>query len=144
MLPKFKSSSVNPSSDVGLLILIQTSHGKSNLVIQSALKSVQPTSQSTEFCYLKSCHLCNKKLSLDKEVYMYRGDRGFCSTECRNRQIVVDEVRELEISTKQMIASYRNCSGGGGGGGRETGSLLEDLHRQNKPPTHRNHWAIVS
>lgn len=53
-----------------------------------------------------------------------RGDQGFCSIECRDRQIVLDEMRELEISTKQMVASYGQCCNEAR---RETRLILEDL-----------------
>ncbi|PIA43244.1 hypothetical protein AQUCO_02000581v1 [Aquilegia coerulea] len=42
------------------------------------------------------------------DVYMYRGDQGFCSVECRCRQIYMDEMKELEESTKAMLASSRH------------------------------------
>ncbi|KAF5481095.1 hypothetical protein F2P56_001780 [Juglans regia] len=78
-----KSSEKN-SSAIGLRILIQISQDESNILVKSAFRS-QPTSQShhlqtkpLESCFLKTCQLCNKKLSLDKDVYMYRGDQGFC------------------------------------------------------------------
>ncbi|CAB4272201.1 unnamed protein product [Prunus armeniaca] len=91
---------------VGLKILIQVSQGnKSNIIVKSSLRLSQPNPEFS--CFLKTCHLCNKGLSLEKEVYMYRGDLGFCSIQCRNRQIVIDEMRDLEASTKQMLASYR-------------------------------------
>lgn len=73
-----KSSDKMTSSAVGLRILIQISRDESNILVKSALRS-QPTSQShhlrtkpPESCFLKTCQLCNKKLSLDKDVYMYR------------------------------------------------------------------------
>lgn len=43
--------------------------------------------------FLSSCHLCNKKLH-GKDIFMYRGEKAFCSTECRYRQIVMDEHKE--------------------------------------------------
>eukprot|EP00268_Persea_americana_P052225 TRINITY_DN58411_c0_g1_i1.p1 TRINITY_DN58411_c0_g1~~TRINITY_DN58411_c0_g1_i1.p1 ORF type:complete len:246 (+),score=34.28 TRINITY_DN58411_c0_g1_i1:319-1056(+) len=43
--------------------------------------------------FLSSCYLCRKKLH-GKDIYMYRGEKAFCSTECRNRQIVSDERKE--------------------------------------------------
>ncbi|XWS12216.1 hypothetical protein CRYUN_Cryun37aG0070800 [Craigia yunnanensis] len=151
------ASSIKTSSSVvvGLRILTQISKGKSNVVVKPALKISLPTSRkhyhshsgqspADQSCFLKSCHLCHNILSLDKEVYMYRGDQGFCSIECRDRQIMLDETRELELSTKQMLASSssRHCSASGR---RETRILLEDLRRRNKSP-HQNqkHWAIVS
>ncbi|KAI4369554.1 hypothetical protein MLD38_017981 [Melastoma candidum] len=41
--------------------------------------------------FLDQCFLCRTKLSPGKDIYMYRGDRGFCSEECRCRQILLDE-----------------------------------------------------
>lgn len=43
--------------------------------------------------FLSSCDLCNKKLH-GKDIYMYRGEKAFCSTECRYRQMVMDERKE--------------------------------------------------
>ncbi|XVF25284.1 hypothetical protein REPUB_Repub13aG0199800 [Reevesia pubescens] len=149
----YANSSKTSSVVVGLRILTQTSLGKSNVVfVKPALKISLPTSikhhgnsvqsPTDHYCFLQSCRLCHKNLSLDKEVYMYRGDQGFCSIECRNRQIELDEIRELELSTKQMIASYGHCNAASS---REIRLLLEDLRRRNKSPhQNQNHWAIVS
>ncbi|XVF74233.1 hypothetical protein PTKIN_Ptkin13bG0093900 [Pterospermum kingtungense] len=138
------SKTSSSSVVVGLRILTQVSQGKKSNVVKPALKINLPISRKhchghsvdgrfpadiQYSCFLKSCHLCDKNLSLDKEVYMYRGDQGFCSTECRNRQIMLDEMRELELSTKQMLASSRHRSASGQ---RETRTLLEDLRRRNK------------
>uniref|UniRef100_A0A1D1Z1W8 FLZ-type domain-containing protein n=1 Tax=Anthurium amnicola TaxID=1678845 RepID=A0A1D1Z1W8_9ARAE len=43
--------------------------------------------------FLSSCYLCKKKLH-GVDIYMYRGEKAFCSMECRYRQIVVDEYQE--------------------------------------------------
>ncbi|KAK4483703.1 hypothetical protein RD792_010905 [Penstemon davidsonii] len=43
--------------------------------------------------FLSSCNMCQKKLH-DKDIFMYRGEKAFCSTECRYRQIVMDERTE--------------------------------------------------
>ncbi|KAG8087475.1 hypothetical protein GUJ93_ZPchr0010g9788 [Zizania palustris] len=48
--------------------------------------------------FLKACYLCRRELSPTKDVYMYRGDQGFCSEECRWQQIVVDEAREHDAA----------------------------------------------
>ncbi|KAJ4829271.1 hypothetical protein Tsubulata_050193 [Turnera subulata] len=134
------------------LVHISSEEAKPNVVMKSAVKRQRLQARQTckiddEYsCYLKSCFLCNKTLSLDKDVYMYRGDQGFCSVQCRDRQIYSDEMRELEASTKKTINSYRYCSGDDR---RETRLLLEELSRRrriNSPPPHhhRNHWTIVS
>ncbi|KAJ1418793.1 Zf-FLZ domain [Sesbania bispinosa] len=43
--------------------------------------------------FLNSCHLCGKKLH-GKDIYMYRGEKAFCSPECRSSQIMMDERKE--------------------------------------------------
>jgi len=43
--------------------------------------------------FLSSCNLCRKTLH-GKDIYMYRGEKAFCSEECRHRQIVNDERKE--------------------------------------------------
>eukprot|EP00262_Sarcandra_glabra_P001459 TRINITY_DN1157_c0_g7_i1.p1 TRINITY_DN1157_c0_g7~~TRINITY_DN1157_c0_g7_i1.p1 ORF type:complete len:233 (-),score=17.08 TRINITY_DN1157_c0_g7_i1:194-892(-) len=57
--------------------------------------------------FLSSCYLCRKKLH-GKDIYMYRGEKAFCSTECRYRQIVSDERGEKcrsEASGRSDISS---------------------------------------
>lgn len=73
------SSSNEGTVIVGLKILAQISQSRSNVVVKPALVSTRSTSRRRSsasgdqyYCYLKSCYLCNKNLSLDKEVYMYR------------------------------------------------------------------------
>ncbi|KAJ7963350.1 Protein of unknown function (DUF581) [Quillaja saponaria] len=141
--------------DVGLRTLItQTINSKrksKNVVVKSALRSRQQKNNSLDqlSCFLKTCNLCNKKFSPDKDIYMYRGDQGFCSVECRNRQIALDEIRELQTSTKQMVSSYRQqrCSNDAR---NETRLILEELQSQrykSKKPfscNNQNHWEIVS
>ncbi|KAJ7011486.1 FCS-Like Zinc finger 17 [Populus alba] len=118
--------------------------GDSNVVTKSALKTQRLRVRATtiDYCYLISCNLCNKMLSPDKDIYMYRGDQGFCSIECRNRQIVLDEMRELEASTNERLKSYKHCSTTAGR--HETRRVLEDLRRRHKPLPRQNHWAIAS
>ncbi|CAN4089191.1 unnamed protein product [Withania somnifera] len=83
-------------------------------------------------CFLKHCFLCNKTLRLDKEVYMYKGDLGFCSLECRNRQIYLDEIKELESCTKKMLQSFRRC-GDDGRRCSETSALLKEYEQRKNP-----------
>ncbi|RID56090.1 hypothetical protein BRARA_G03314 [Brassica rapa] len=51
----------------------------------------------TEF--LSSCCLCKKRLQ-GKDIYMYKGEMGFCSAECRSVQIMNDERKE---QSKQQV-----------------------------------------
>lgn len=66
--------------------------------------------------FLDSCNLCRKKLH-GKDIYMYRGEKAFCSTECRYRQIVMDERKEQcssETSRSSSAADVSNspCTNG--------------------------------
>ncbi|KAJ0983757.1 hypothetical protein J5N97_002113 [Dioscorea zingiberensis] len=84
---------------VGLRILIQhpVMRGPCNILVKT-----------NKFCadhnsgFLKSCFLCRRELSPNKDVYMYKGDQGFCSVECRYTQMVVDERREFEESARDQ------------------------------------------
>ncbi|KAG2316472.1 hypothetical protein Bca4012_067340 [Brassica carinata] len=44
--------------------------------------------------FLEHCFLCRKKLLPANDIYMYKGDRAFCSVDCRSKQIIMDEEEE--------------------------------------------------
>ncbi|KAL8252567.1 hypothetical protein R6Q59_036260 [Mikania micrantha] len=89
---------------VGLKILTTKTHiNHSNPILQwNQIPSSYPR------CFLKSCFLCHKHLSPNKDVYMYRGDQGFCSEECRSRQIYIDDLTRLQ----KIKISRRSLNGG--------------------------------
>ncbi|WJX23517.1 hypothetical protein P8452_12720 [Trifolium repens] len=64
---------------------------------QSPIVSLNSCSQhETHFheqqtTFLEICFLCKKKLLPGTDIYMYKGDRAFCSVECRCKQIFMDE-----------------------------------------------------
>ncbi|XP_072984415.1 FCS-Like Zinc finger 13-like [Typha latifolia] len=49
--------------------------------------------ESSQEDFLSYCCWCRKGLQ-GKDIYMYRGEKAFCSIECRFRQIVNDEYQE--------------------------------------------------
>ncbi|GAB4843632.1 hypothetical protein Ancab_013597 [Ancistrocladus abbreviatus] len=51
----------------------------------------QATTLSPTASFLDACFLCRQKLLPGKDIYMYKGDRAFCSEDCRWRQILMDE-----------------------------------------------------
>ncbi|GMJ07269.1 hypothetical protein like AT1G74940 [Hibiscus trionum] len=60
--------------------------------------------------FLSCCHLCRKQLH-GKDIYMYRGEKAFCSSECRETQIMMDERKERctsEISRSAKVSSSYN------------------------------------
>ncbi|XP_072982358.1 FCS-Like Zinc finger 5-like [Typha latifolia] len=44
--------------------------------------------------FLKACGLCKRRLGPGRDTFMYRGDIAFCSLECRQQQISIDERKE--------------------------------------------------
>ncbi|KAK5785367.1 50S ribosomal L24e [Gossypium arboreum] len=41
--------------------------------------------------FLRFCCLCNRRLAPARDIYMYRGDTAFCSENCREKQMKLDE-----------------------------------------------------
>ncbi|KAI3920637.1 hypothetical protein MKW92_020998 [Papaver armeniacum] len=71
-------------------------------------------SSSSETNFLKACGLCRKKLSPQKNIYMYKGDQSFCSDDCRCRKILIEELlmeeieeeeTTMEVPTKETVSS---------------------------------------
>ncbi|CAM8923913.1 hypothetical protein QQ045_023790 [Rhodiola kirilowii] len=56
--------------------------------------------------FLESCFLCRKRLSRSSDIFMYRGSTPFCSMECREEQIQIDESKER--NWRKMYASARS------------------------------------
>ncbi|KAJ0111507.1 hypothetical protein Patl1_00047 [Pistacia atlantica] len=44
--------------------------------------------------FLDACFLCRKPLGCNSDIFMYRGNAPFCSKECRQEQIEIDEAKE--------------------------------------------------
>ncbi|KAI0495942.1 hypothetical protein KFK09_022249 [Dendrobium nobile] len=86
---------------VGLQILVKHSGIDSKVLIKSSVKKKDKPAKHSSTDFLKYCFSCSKELSLQKEVYMYRGDQGFCSAECRYKQILQDERKEAD-STRRL------------------------------------------
>ncbi|KAK4425875.1 FCS-Like Zinc finger 15 [Sesamum alatum] len=59
--------------------------------------------------FLECCFLCKQKLLPGKDTYMYKGDKAFCSVECRCRQIFMDE-EESTTTAKTGCTREYNCS----------------------------------
>ncbi|GKV10752.1 hypothetical protein SLEP1_g22072 [Rubroshorea leprosula] len=57
--------------------------------------------------FLDSCFLCKKPLGDNKDIFMYRGDTPFCSEECRQEQIDMDEAKEKNLNFSSSITALR-------------------------------------
>lgn len=52
--------------------------------------------------FLEACFLCKKPLGGNRDIFMYRGDTPFCSEECRQEQIEIDEAKEKNWNLKAL------------------------------------------
>ncbi|XP_073002155.1 uncharacterized protein [Typha latifolia] len=57
--------------------------------------------------FLHACFLCKKTLSSSRDIFMYRGGTPFCSEECRQEQIEMDEAEESEKKHQSLKVSSR-------------------------------------
>ncbi|XP_043702934.1 FCS-Like Zinc finger 8-like [Telopea speciosissima] len=48
--------------------------------------------------FLSYCCACKKKLEQGKDIYMYRGEKAFCSSSCRSQEILVEEEMEKTVN----------------------------------------------
>ncbi|KAL4557641.1 hypothetical protein LXL04_035826 [Taraxacum kok-saghyz] len=56
--------------------------------------------------FLRACHLCNRHLIAGRDIFMYRGDSAFCSLECRQEQMNLDEKKDkCSISSKTPVTT---------------------------------------
>ncbi|KAG6485502.1 FCS-Like Zinc finger 3-like [Zingiber officinale] len=58
--------------------------------------------------FLDSCFLCRKSLAGNRDIFMYRGDMPFCSEECRQEQIEMDEAKEKNRKLSQKASSKKD------------------------------------
>ncbi|KAJ7966086.1 DUF581 domain-containing protein [Quillaja saponaria] len=59
--------------------------------------------------FLRICYNCDKKLEEGKDIYIYRGEKAFCSLTCRALEIMIDE--ELEKSKQSSDNSSKPDNG---------------------------------
>ncbi|KAJ9154291.1 hypothetical protein P3X46_027644 [Hevea brasiliensis] len=53
--------------------------------------------------FLSFCYACKKNLGQGKDIYMYRGEKAFCSRECRHQEMLLEEgIDKLDV--------YGTCS----------------------------------
>ncbi|KAJ1268373.1 hypothetical protein BS78_07G129700 [Paspalum vaginatum] len=44
--------------------------------------------------FLRACGLCNRRLGPGRDTFMYRGDTAFCSLECRQQHMTIEEWKQ--------------------------------------------------
>ncbi|XP_047339443.1 FCS-Like Zinc finger 15-like [Impatiens glandulifera] len=95
---------------VGLSIVLESPNQKGIMrrnpqVINKSSIIKSPITAGSGF--LDNCSLCRRKLLPSKDIYMYKGDRAFCSEECRCRQIFMDEEEDDDIVSSSHLKE--NC-----------------------------------
>ncbi|WVZ50029.1 hypothetical protein U9M48_001328 [Paspalum notatum var. saurae] len=59
--------------------------------IRDVPMSVPAAAPAPSCSFLQRCFLCRRELADGRDIYIYRGDRAFCSEECRCRHILADQ-----------------------------------------------------
>ncbi|CAK9328975.1 unnamed protein product [Citrullus colocynthis] len=115
---------------VGLSVILESNQGdfcknssqvisKSSVVLMNNLSTSSSSSSSSKNKHsflqtpsfrLDYCFLCKQKLLPGNDIYMYKGDRGFCSVECRCRQIFMDEEENVMKDHCRKTASSSTSS----------------------------------
>ncbi|KAJ0790687.1 putative Zf-FLZ domain-containing protein [Helianthus annuus] len=57
--------------------------------------------------FMTACRLCNRRLITGRDIFMYRGDNAFCSSECRQEQMNEDEKKDKHsLIPKKPVSEY--------------------------------------
>ncbi|KAI3741883.1 hypothetical protein L1987_59561 [Smallanthus sonchifolius] len=76
----------------------KTTHIYDNCVVDCCCDVLQsdPDPKSPWQSFLSFCHTCKKSLEDDCDIFMYRGEKAFCSEECRCQEMVLDGLMNSE------------------------------------------------
>uniref|UniRef100_A0A7N0V7Y2 FLZ-type domain-containing protein n=1 Tax=Kalanchoe fedtschenkoi TaxID=63787 RepID=A0A7N0V7Y2_KALFE len=75
----------------------KTTHIYHNCIVKSccgvprSLSAPRSGSSQLPEDFLSSCYTCRKHLSIGEDIYMYKGEKAFCSSECRHKEMLLDE-----------------------------------------------------
>ncbi|TYI92396.1 hypothetical protein E1A91_D02G067600v1 [Gossypium mustelinum] len=119
-------------------MLINTSSSSSKVsFVQSELNYGAPA-------FLEQCFLCKQKLLPAKDIYMYKGDRGFCSVECRCRQILMDEEEILKKANCSLAAMKPPPSSASSSSAPATVKLVETMLVEKELPRTQKQGFFLS
>lgn len=82
----------------------RTTHIFDNCIVES-FYSLSDQSSSASVSFLSFCYTCKKNLEQKNDIYIYRGEKAFCSRECRYQEMLLDEVGNSEFDD-----AIRTCS----------------------------------
>ncbi|XP_044979641.1 FCS-Like Zinc finger 17-like [Hordeum vulgare subsp. vulgare] len=79
--------------------------------VRSPAANLQESSGGQPFVgleFLKCCLCCCKKIDVDMDVFVYKGQQAFCSAECRCQHMAREERREIEILVRKRRDAFHN------------------------------------
>ncbi|XP_031474405.1 FCS-Like Zinc finger 6-like [Nymphaea colorata] len=66
--------------------------------------------------FLRCCTLCKRRIGPGRDIYMYKGDTAYCSLECRQQQMNIDERKEkCSMTSMKKKAPPSGCEPSGNG-----------------------------
>ncbi|MED6173817.1 hypothetical protein PIB30_063237 [Stylosanthes scabra] len=84
----------------------RTTHIFGNCIIHSTPSPSASASPHTRYpseTFLSVCFLCNKNLGHGQDIYMYRGERAFCSNECRYQGMLMEEQEMNKLESEDHV-----------------------------------------
>ncbi|KAG5034586.1 hypothetical protein JHK87_009496 [Glycine soja] len=74
-----------------------------------AMVSPRNHSEDTTPDFLRVCFLCKRRLVPARDIFMYKGDSAFCSSECREQLMKQDERKDkYRVGSKKQVAEKPN------------------------------------
>uniref|UniRef100_A0A0D9WNF8 FLZ-type domain-containing protein n=1 Tax=Leersia perrieri TaxID=77586 RepID=A0A0D9WNF8_9ORYZ len=64
--------------------------------------------------FLKACGICNRRLGPGRDTFIYMGEVAFCSHECRQQQMNLDELKEKKCFQQENGNGGSDNSGNSG------------------------------
>ncbi|XP_008778118.1 FCS-Like Zinc finger 8-like [Phoenix dactylifera] len=75
----------------------KTTHIFDNYIVEESSGDARAASKDNRFTgyhsndFLSFCYACKKDLGEGEDIFMYRGEKAFCSNECRYQEMLLDE-----------------------------------------------------
>ncbi|KAK4747267.1 hypothetical protein SAY87_026304 [Trapa incisa] len=74
----------------------RTTHIFDNCIVEGYFTLQEPDNPKAEASsFLSFCYTCKKSLQQSKDIYIYRGEKSFCSQGCRHHEMEMDGVKDL-------------------------------------------------
>ncbi|XP_027352576.1 FCS-Like Zinc finger 8-like [Abrus precatorius] len=77
----------------------RTTHIFNNCIVESYCSLPQNSLSDASANFLSFCYTCKKHLEQTKDIFIYRGEKAFCSRECRHQEMVLDGIDNLEFES---------------------------------------------